>query len=106
MFTIRLMNEFLHGPIWIYDHDENIRLRHSLISNDTTLQNLNEEAATLYDSFYEFDVGDEPCVFDNDGYKAAFPKMKDLIEKIKLRLDEINDGSFTVEDYITDQKFD
>lgn len=53
MYTIRLMNEFLHGPIWIYDQDETIRLKHSLISNDTILQNLNEEAATLYDSFYD-----------------------------------------------------
>ncbi len=106
MYTIRLMNEFLHGPIWIYDQDKTIRLKHSLISNDTILQNLNEEAATLYDSFYDFDVGDEPCVFDDEGYKAAFPKMKELIEKIKQRLNEINDGSFTVEDYITNQKFD
>ncbi|WP_405349375.1 hypothetical protein, partial [Ruminobacter amylophilus] len=83
MYTIRLMNEFLHGPIWIYDQDKTIRLKHSLISNDTILQNLNEEAATLYDSFYDFDVGAEPCVFDDEGYKAAFPKMKELIEKIK-----------------------
>ena len=50
--------------------------------------------------------GDKPCVFDDEGYKAAFPKMKELIEKIKQRLNEINDGSFTVEDYITNQKFD
>ena len=79
MYTIRLMNEFLHGPIWIYDQDKTIRLKHYLISNDTILQNLNEEAATLYDSFYDFDVGDEPCVFDDEGYKAAFPKMKELL---------------------------
>lgn len=91
--------------IWVYGN-EGIETNYPLIDNGNILHNINEEAATLYDSFYEFDVGDEPCVFDNDGYKAAFPKMKALIEKIKQRLDEINDGSFTVEDYITDQKFD
>lgn len=24
MYKIKLMNEFLHGPIWIYDHDGRI----------------------------------------------------------------------------------
>ena len=105
MYTIRLMNEFLHGPIWIYDDDGIIVYEHPLISNDSKLQALDEEAGTLFNSFYDFDVGDEACVFDDDGYRAAFPKMKELIEKIKLRLDEINDGSFIVEDYITNQKF-
>lgn len=106
MYTIRLINEFLHGPIWIYDQDETIRLKYPLISNDTILQNLNEEASILYDSFFDFDVGDKPCFFDEEGYKATFPQMKELIEKIKQRLNEINDGSFTIEDYITNQKFE
>ena len=106
MHTIRLMNEFLHGPIWIYDDVDVIISKYPLISDDPKLQILDDEAGTLFNSFYDFDVGDEPCVFDDEGYKAAFPKMKELIEKIKQRLNEINDGSFTVEDYITNQKFD
>ena len=105
MYTVKLMNEYIHGPLWVYGN-EACETGYPLIDSDNILQNLNEEAATLYDSFYDFDVGDEPCVFDDEGYKAAFPKMKELIEKIKQRLNEINDGSFTVEDYITNQKFD
>ena len=105
MYTVKLMNEYIHGPLWVYVN-EGCETDYPLIDSDNILQNLNEEAATLYDSFYDFDVGDEPCVFDDEGYKAAFPKMKEIIEKIKQRLNEINDGSFTVEDYITNQKFD
>ena len=70
------------------------------------MQSLNEQAAILFDSLYDFDVDDQPCVFDNEGYKAAFPKMKELINQIKQRLEEINDGSFVVEDFISNQKFD
>lgn len=99
------MNEYIHGPLWVYE-DEVCETDYPLIDSDNILQTLNEEAATLYDSFYDFDVGDEPCIFDDEGYKSAFPKMKKLIDKIKQRLNEINDGSFTVEDYITNQKFD
>ena len=105
MYTVKLMNEYIHGPLWVYGN-EGCETDYPLIDSDNILQNLNEEAATLYDSFYDFDVGDEPCVFDDEGYKVAFPKMKELIEKIKQRLNEINDGSFTVKDYITNQKFD
>lgn len=32
--------------------------------------------------------------------------MKTLVEKIKRRLDEINDGTVIVEDYISAQQFD
>lgn len=104
MYKIRLINEFLHEPIWIYDQNKKIRLKYALISNDLVLQSLNEEVATLYDSFYKFDIDNEPCKFDNDEYRAAFPKIKELIEKIKERLNLINDGSFIVEYYITNQK--
>lgn len=106
MYTIRLMNEFLHGPIWIYDQNEFIRLKHHLITNDSVIIKLNEDAAELYDSFFNFTQDDKPYYFDKNEYQKAFPKMRELIEKIKQRLDEINDGSFTVEDYITNQKFD
>lgn len=74
MYTIRLMNEFLHGPIWIY---------YPLISDDPILQKLDEEACSLFNSFYEFDVGDQPCVFDDKGHKIAFPRMKEIVDKIK-----------------------
>ena len=75
MYKIRLINEFLHVPIWIYDQNIKIRLKYALISNDPVLQSLNEEVATLYDSFYKFDIDNEPCKFDNDEYRAAFPKI-------------------------------
>jgi hypothetical protein len=105
MYVVKLINEYIHGPLWVCGKN-GIETDCSLIDNDKELQFLNEQAAILFDSFFDFDVGDKPCVFDNDGYKAAFPKMKELINQIKKRLEEINDGSFIVEDYISNQQFD
>jgi len=99
------MNEYIHGPLWVYGN-KGIEIDCPLIDSDDVLQSLNEQATILFDSFYDFDVDDQPCVFDNEGFKAAFPKMKELINQIKQRLEEINDGSFVVEDFISNQKFD
>lgn len=34
MYTIKLMNEYLHGPIWVYDEEGFIRRKYPLIDND------------------------------------------------------------------------
>lgn len=52
MYTIKLMNEYLHGPIWVYDEEGFIRRKYPLIDNDDELRKLNEQARNLYDSFY------------------------------------------------------
>lgn len=49
MYKIKLMNEFLHGPIWIYDENNLVRRKYPLVTEDELLMNLNEEAQRLYD---------------------------------------------------------
>jgi len=100
MITIKLMNEFLHGPVWVYDEEGFIIRKFDLIDNDSEIQKLNEKAKNIYDSCYSFDEGDEACVFDDKKYKENYPLMKSIGEKIVARLEEINDGSFQVENYI------
>ena len=34
MYTIKLMNEYLHGPIWVYDEEGFIRRKYPLIDSD------------------------------------------------------------------------
>lgn len=100
MYTIKLMNEFLHGPIWVYDDEGFIRRKFALIDSDEELQTLNEEAKQLYDSCYSFDDGNEACKFDEEKYKQNYTQMISIIEKIMARLDIINDGSFCVKNFI------
>ena len=102
MKTVKLMNEFLHGPIWIIDDEGWITDDLPLVNDDPVLKELNERAMEMYDNYYEFDSHDVACWFNNEQEKADKDIMLDIINKIKARLDEINDGSFVVEDYVTE----
>ena len=101
MFKVKLMNEFMHGVLWVYN-EKGIPTPYDLIDNDKTLQAIDEQIEDLYDSYYEFDSHDAPCWFNDEKEKEYKQEMLILIAKLKARLSEINDGSFAVEDCITD----
>ncbi len=103
MYRIRIMNEFLHGPIWVLNSDGISVWKYPLIEQDTVLNELNQSAKELFDSYYEFDSHDEPCCFNHEKEKAEKDIMLKLISGIKERLAEINDGSFVVEDLETER---
>ncbi len=98
MYTIKLMNEYLHGPIWVYHPDGISVWKYPLIHDDRILMELNEQASDLFSAYYEFDSHDMPCWFNHEKEKAEKDIMLDLIAKIVVRLNEINDGSFVIED--------
>lgn len=102
MFTVKIMNEFIHSPIWIYDDDDIID-EPAIIANDTKLQDLCNQAEDMFSSYYEFDSHDEPCWFNHEKEKAEKNTMLELIAHIKERLNEINDGSYAVEDLETER---
>ncbi len=102
MFIVKLMNEFLHGVLWVCD-DDDISTNYDLIYNDEELTKLNEETSNLFDSYYEFDSHDQACWFNEELERKTKDEMLELIRKIKIRLSEINDGSFKVEDYETER---
>lgn len=97
---IKLMTEFLHGPIWIYD-EEGFVDSLSLVEEDFIIKELDKEMADMYSSYYEFDSHNEACWFDKEKQIEDKPKMLELLSKLKVRLNEINDGSFEIEDLIT-----
>lgn len=103
MYTIKIMNEFIHSPIWTYDEDGAITENLPLIENDVKLQKLCDEAADMFSGYYEFDSHDLPCWFNHEQEKKDKDIMLDLIQKILSRLNEINDGSFVVEDHETER---
>lgn len=102
MYTVKLMSEFIHGPIWIYNSD-GVSVWYPLIHDDSILTTLNEQAADLFDGYYEFDTHDVPCWFNHEKEKAEKDIMLDLIAQIVARLNEINDGSFVIEDCETER---
>lgn len=102
MLTVKIMNEFVHSPLWIYDEDSIID-EPEFIANDARLQNLCNKVENMFASYYEFDSHNEPCWFNHEKEKAEKKIMLKLISCIKERLAEINDGNFVVEDLETER---
>lgn len=102
MLVIKIMNEFLHSPIWTYE-DGIVSDEPQLISDDEILQTLSKQAEEMFSSYYEFDSHDQACWFSHEKEKSDKEIMLDLITQLIARLNEINDGSFVVEDLETER---
>lgn len=98
--VIRIRLDYLQGPIWMSDIDTGEPLTGiEVIDNDLEIREPNRQAGQMFSSYYEFDTHDVPCWFNHEKEKAEKDIMLDLIAQIVARLDEINDGSFVVEDF-------
>jgi len=102
MIVIKIMSEFLRSPIWTYE-DGIVTDDLPIIENDEILQKLSEQASDMFTDYYEFDSHDMPCWFNHEKEKAEKEIMLDLIAQIVARLNEINDGSFVIEDLETER---
>lgn len=94
------MNEFLHSPLWTYE-DGIVTDDLDLISNDAIVQDLCKQIETIYSAYYEFDSHGQACWFNHEQEAADKAYMLSLISKLTSRLNEINDGSFVIEDIET-----
>lgn len=106
MKEIRIMLDFISGPIWkdIYDtKKKELVTGIDVVDNDEYIQKLNNEIQDLYSSYYKIDYNDEPVYFDKEQEKKDKYKMLALLEKLKKRLYEINDGSFEIDDRETER---
>lgn len=102
MVTIKIMNEFLHGPVWTCEEETGIATGDlPLVHEDPTVASLNREIGEMYDSYYEFDSHDQACWFNEEQEKVDKPLMLELLGKLNARIAELNDGSFVVDDQET-----
>ena len=106
MKKLRIMLDFISGPIWkdIYDtKKKELVTGINVVDNDECVQKINDEIQDLYSSYYKIDYNDEPVYFDKEQEIKDKYKMLDLLEKLKKRLYEINDGSFEIDDRETER---
>ena len=101
---VRIKLDFLQGPIWISDVETGQPMTGiDIIDNDEKLRKINYEISTLYSSYYEFDSHEQACWFNEEQEKKDKSKMLSLLKQLIDRLNELNDGSFIVEDYETER---
>lgn len=101
---VKIQLDFLQGPIWISDVETGQPMTGiDIIDNDEKLRKINYEISTLYSSYYEFDSHDQACWFNEEQEKKDKEKMISLLKQLIDRLNELNDGSFLVEDYETER---
>jgi len=102
--VIRIMLDFMQGPIWISDSETGEPLTGiDVIDSDSIIKELNYKCSELYSGYFEFDSHDMPCFFNKEKEKQDKYIMLDLITRLIDRLNEINDGSYVVEDCETER---
>lgn len=101
MKKLIIMLDYISGPLWkdIYDtKKKELVTGIDVVDDDEYIQNLNDVISDLYSSYYKINYNDEPVYFDKKQEKKDKYKMLDLLGKLIKRLDEVNDGSFEIDD--------
>lgn len=102
--TIKIMLDYLQGSIWLSDSKTGEPITGiSIIDTDPFIKELNYKCPELYNSYYEFDSHNEACWFNSEKEKSDRDLMLDLISQLLSRLNELNDGSYVVEDLETER---
>ena len=101
MKIIKLEFDFLSGPITkdvFNPKTKKLATGVTIIDDNSALETLNAMASRLFSSCYDFEVDDQPCVFNMETARKNKNEILSLLSEINKRLAEINDGTFVVED--------
>ena len=94
--------EFSKGAITLSDMEDETSFTDSdIINNDKEICKLNSKIGTMYSSYFEFDSHDEACWFNNEQFDNDKLIILELVNKLKKRINELNDGNIVIEDRIT-----
>lgn len=103
--TILIGLELVFGPILkdVQLNDGSFSSGSKIVDDDAILNKLDKETNELWCSLFSKDENSHSGFhFDNKKEKEIAPQLLELIARINKRLSEINDGSFVVNDMVTD----
>lgn len=102
MKVIRIKHDYLQVPIWTSDPATG-RPENGIeaVDNDEALRRVNYKIQVLYGPYYEFDSHGQACWFNEGQEKADRDKMLGLLARLCNRLEELDDGSYEIEDLET-----
>lgn len=92
------------GPIWgLTYNDVNKKYDYYIqsIVDDEKILKLHQEIQDLYSSYYIFTESE--VITNEEQERKDKYIMLDLLDKLIIRLDELNDGSFEIDDRETDR---
>jgi hypothetical protein len=104
MKEIKICFDYLQGPVWkdkVNVTSGEMTTGIKCVDNDITVQTLNDKAEELYSSLYSFDEYGQACHFNEQAYENLKPQLLGIVKTIIYRLQEINDGTFTIKDEAT-----
>lgn len=97
--------ELVFGPI-LKDNqleDGSFSSGSKIVDNDLIVKNLDKKINELWCTLYSKDkTNNSGLRFDEVKEKELAPQLLEMINKLIDRLNEINDGSYEIEDMITD----
>lgn len=97
--TVKLLLGYLQGPIWKSDSRTGKPMTGiAIVDGDIELPQLNFECCQLYSSCYYIDGYGHANEIDKEKLRDNKAHILYLINKIKKRLEVINDGSYIVKD--------
>lgn len=100
MKKIRIKLDFTAGPIWTEYYDEETDTESTgvdVVDKDEELKKIAEKISNMFNSYYIIDEK-EGVSFNYEQERKDKKLMLDLLNQLNKRLNEINDGSFTVVD--------
>ena len=104
MNIIKIKNEFMHSPLWYCDENgiewDNEKEFIDFIS-DSELQSIAKKIEELFNRYYEFESHNQPCWFNEEKEKKDKQQMLALLNQLKDKLNELNDGLVDIEDLET-----
>lgn len=95
--------DFNQGAIWISDSETGEPLTGiNVIDTNKEIAILNKKISDLYSSYYHFDTLNSNCYFDEEKFINDKDILLKMVNELKMILNTINDGSFEVEDRISE----
>ena len=106
MEKIKLLLDFGGGPIWKeYINPDTMEEYTGIkaVDENKEIMALNEEIQKMYASYYEPNSHDMPMWFNKEQQIADKDIMISKINKLKEMLNKVNDGSFEIDDQISEE---
>ena len=100
MKTVRILLDYLDGPIWPGYYNEKTDTKSTgvdIVDKDDKLKVIAQKISDMFDSYYIIDEK-EGVSFNYEQERKDRDKMLSLLAELNKRLEEINDGSFIVVD--------